>query len=266
MKPIILLVIAALFTLTSCISNKEMLNFQDAKFTYDATQELPNKHTEYLLQAGDVLSIRVRSFNQENATLFNIQPDGGMNAFNDVASYINGYSISDSGFVRLPGIGNVKVVGKTVNEAARLVQLRVTDFIKDATVLVTLVSFKISILGEVNRPGYYFVYNNRCNLLEAIALGGDLKEFADRRNIQLIRQTAKGSEAIRLDLTSTDIFQSPYFYLRPNDVLYVAPLEARNKRSNLAVLNVFNIGIAAIATTITTINVINNIRATNRTE
>jgi polysaccharide export outer membrane protein len=147
-------------------------------------------------------------------------------------------------------VGKVHVKGLTVAEATELCQKRIGNFLKEATVSVKLVSFKITVLGSVNRPGYTFVQNPRCNILEGLGLGGDLTPVANRKRIKLFRQTTQGTEVVLLDLTSPDLLRSPYFYLQPNDVLYVEPLSGQTTRQNYTPVTVVLGIISGIATVI----------------
>jgi polysaccharide export outer membrane protein len=113
-------------------------------------------------------------------------------------------------------------------------------------VIVKLTSFKITILGEVKNPGYYYVYNNQATLLEALGLAGDLSTYGSRKNVKLIRQKPEGSQVVLIDLTNADLLKSEFFFLMPGDVIYVEPFGARSKRTNLEVLNVVFAGLTTI--------------------
>ncbi|MDX2245906.1 MAG: polysaccharide biosynthesis/export family protein [Bacteroidia bacterium] len=255
-----LLVIGITLLLSSCISNKNTVLFQDGAFRYDAPVAMDNKAPLYKIQPNDVLSIKVKDLNPQNTQYLNAMPDGIFN-INEVGVYLYGYSVSDSGFIYLPDIGKIQVLGLTVNQARERIQEKVRDkaFV-NATVFVTLVSYRISIIGEVSKPGYYYVYNNSVNLLEALALAGDFKEFADRKNIHLIRNVKGGSEVIKVDLTDPEIFKSPYYYLLPNDILYAPNMEVKNNRSNLSNLQLVSVIFSGAAVTLTAINIANQIR------
>jgi len=127
--------------------------------------------------------------------------------------------------------------------------------LKNATVVTKLISYKITVLGEVNNPGYHYVYNNQATLLEALGLAGDLTIFASRKNVKLIRTVPQGTEVVLLDLKDPNLLKSKYFYLMPNDVVYVEPLRARSKRSNLENLTLL---FSAITTAILILNYIDN--------
>jgi polysaccharide export outer membrane protein len=147
----------------------------------------------------------------------------------------------------LPTVGKVKIKGLTLNQAKIEIEKGVQQYINNVSVQVKLISFKISVLGEVKSPGYYYVYNNQATIFEGLGLAGDIGDFGNRRKIKIVRQTPTGSEVAMLDITDPNILKSKYYYLLPNDVLYVEPLKAKFARSNLQPLGVFFGGITAIA-------------------
>lgn len=158
--------------------------------------------------------------------------------------YIQGYSIDETGQITLPILGDIMVKDLTISEAQDLIQNRTNKFLNNATVIVKLISFKITVLGEVRAPGYRFVYNNQATLPEGLGLAGDLTENGNRTRIKLIRQVPTGSEVVMIDLTNPSVLKSKYYYLMPNDVIYVEPLKAQSKK-----LNATNVSIVLAAVT-----------------
>lgn len=245
-KPLYFLLLV--FVLTSCLSHRKQVYFNSDEFVLNTPVLKENSPPQYKLEPDDVLSIKVQSLDPEVSNFFNIDNTSIQRIGNDPASlFLTGYSIDENGFITLPTIGQLKVSGLTVYETQELVQRTIDEYLKNAIVLVKLVSFKISVIGEVNQPGYFYIYNNQANLPEALALAGDLSDFGNRENIKLIRQTPGGPEVTLLDLTDPDLLSSPYYYLMPNDVIYVEPVKASASRSNLTPLNIF---IGAISTVI----------------
>ena len=251
------ILISVLFA--SCISNQEIQYFQGGKFSKGETRLFENQNSQYKLQPNDVLNVKVKSQNLETTDYLNMEPTGMFNNPTPLSVYINGYSIDDEGYINLPSIGKLKVAGLSVMGARDLVQQAVDESFTNATAFVFLVSFKISILGEVRIPGYYFINNNQGTILDALAMAGDMNEFADRKQGHVIRQNTKGSEVVLLDMTDPKVLTSPFFYLAPNDAIYVPPLELRNQRSNLANLGIFGTVLTGISTAVTLILLIDNI-------
>jgi len=246
-----LFLLAALtLMLSSCISNQERLYFQNLSTSKQSPQLYKNQNQFYRLQAGDILNIRIKAENEDDVIYLNKENSNDFNNFSVQGLYVNGFSVGQDGYIQLPNLGEVKALGKTVDELREEIFALVEPKALNPSVFVSLVSFKISVLGEVQSPGYYYIYNDQATLLEGMALGGDILEFADIRNIRLIRLVPTGTEVITLDLTDADIFNSKYFYLQPNDAIYVPPLEVRNKRSNLANITIFTAvfsGLTAVA-------------------
>jgi polysaccharide biosynthesis/export protein len=233
--------------LSSCLTNKKLAYFQSDRFSEVNPTLIENAKFEYRIQPSDVLSIRVMNVDPEAASFFNNEA-GGPGGINPAANlYVNGFSVDDKGYINYPAIGNIQVINMTVPEIQNLIQLKVDEYLKNATVIVKLISFKFTILGEVRSPGYYYVYNNQATVPEALGMAGDLTNNGNRKNIKLVRQTLQGSEVVLLDLTDPKLIQSKYYFLLPNDMIYVEPLRAQLTRTNLGILPFF---FSAISTTL----------------
>ncbi|GAA3995414.1 polysaccharide biosynthesis/export family protein [Hymenobacter fastidiosus] len=220
---------------------------QSPAYSTTAAVTVLNEPRPYRLQSSDVLSIRVQSVQTVLNDMFNITDTRNILAGGDPSTlFLSGYSVDVDGFINLPTVGKVKVTGLTLEEAQAHIQQQVGKFVRDANVLVKLLSFKITVLGEVQNPGRYFVYNAQATLLEGLGLAGDLTEFGNRQNVKLIRQTATGSEVVLLNLTDPNLLRSSYYYLLPNDALYVEPIQARAGRANANNLGIVFAGISAV--------------------
>lgn len=242
--------------LSSCYYNKRLVYLQDSGFNGNRPTKVVNRNTSYPLQVNDVVSVKVKSAtDREISSIFNITTETMGNFSTPGVLYMEGYSIDSNGEINLPVLGRVRLKGLTVEVAQDSIQRRANKYLNQATVIVKLVSFKITVLGEVKNPGYHYVFNNQVTVLEALGLAGDLTNFGNRKNIKLIRPTSQGSEVILLDITDADLLKSPYFYLMPNDVLYVEQLKARSSRSNLELWGVI---FSATTTTILVLGYINS--------
>jgi len=234
-----------MFLTSSCYYNKRLVYLQDKHFSETKSTLVENKRTPYQLQTADVLSVQIKSSAEKEVSgIFNISTQNLMVA-NQGTLFLEGYSIDASGKITLPILGELIVKGLTVEEAQQFIQSNANKYFNNAIVIVKLVSFKVTVLGEVKNPGYYFVYNNQATALEALGMAGDLTTFGNRRNIKLLRQHISGTEVVLLDITKPDILKSEYFYLKPGDVLYVEPLKARSKRANLELLSLVFAAITA---------------------
>lgn len=239
-----------LLVIASCIPNKQVVYFPNPKFNTEVSTEIFNPRQTYRLQPRDVLSVRILTLDSESSDYFNIQPNNGFNNLNPANFYLNGYSIDKEGNIVLPEVGPIKVGDLTVNEAQKVIANAISEYLSTATVIVKLTSFKITVLGEVDNPGYYYIYNDQANILEGLGLAGDLTEFGNRENITLIRQTDDGSEVVLVNLKDSELLSSKYYFLQPNDVIYVQPLKAKNTRSNLSTLTILGVLFGAISSTV----------------
>lgn len=242
----LLLVLPWLVLLNSCVSQKNLPYLQGNNYNTRTPVSAENARQQYRIQPGDVLSIRVQSVQPQLNDMFNTVDARAVFNGDPGNLYLTGYSVDEAGNITLPTAGVLKVAGLTVEETQTAVKQKVSTFVRDANVLVKLLSFKITVLGEVRNPGRYFVYNAQCTVLEGLGLAGDLTEFGNRQNIKLIRQTAKGSEVVLLNLTDPALLTSPYFYLLPNDALYVEPMQARTNRGNAGNLALVFSGVSAL--------------------
>lgn len=236
----------------SCVSKRSINYLHDGSLN-NTSKLFPNKKFEYRIQVNDVLSIRVLGLDDANTKLFNVENTNAGVSLNEASLYVNGFSIGKSGNVQLPTVGKVKVMGLTVDEAQELVQNKINEYFANATVILKLVSFRVSVLGAVQRPGSYIVYNNQITLLEALALAGGPSDLGDKRHITLMRQSEQGTQALYMDLGSTNILSSDYYYMLPNDVIYVPSLAAQPARLNLEVVSIFLAAISAAAVVITVV-------------
>lgn len=247
--PLFFLFLGAVF-FTSCIPNKKLVYFPDPDFNENTLTTSNIPPTDYLLQPGDILSVRVKTLDEISSEYFNIEPQNNNFNLNPASLYLNGYSLDADGNINFPEIGKLKVGGLTLEQTRNKIQDSVGMYLNNSTVLVKLVSFKITVLGEVQKPGHYFVYNEQASILEGLGMAGDLTDFGNRENITLIRKTSDGTATILIDMKDPNLLSSSFFYLQPNDVLYVQPLKAKNSRDNLSTLTLLGVLFGAISATV----------------
>jgi polysaccharide export outer membrane protein len=240
--------LAALVLLTGCVGGRRNINYlQDGSLSPGAAKLFENRKFEYRIQVNDVLSIRVLGLDEATHRFFNVESQNGFQGVNDAALYVNGFSVDKNGQVQLPTVGRIKVQGLTMGEAQDLVQRKINEYFTNATVILKLVSFRISVLGDVRNPGMYFIYNNQITILDALAMAGGPNEYGDKSKVTLMRQSDRGVQALYVDLSGTEVLASEYYYLLPNDVVYVPTLKARAGRMNLELLSVLFGAISALA-------------------
>jgi polysaccharide biosynthesis/export protein len=212
------------------------------------------KSTDYKVQSNDILFIKIVSINDDVNKLYNFTELDKYNiGYNKASLFLNGISVSDSGIINLPVIGNVFVKEKTIGEINYLVAQKVKDYLIDAEVYVKLISFPVTLIGEVSRPGIYENYNNSLSVFEALGYAGDLTIYGNRKDVVLVRKNGDRLETKRLDLTDINLLASDYFYLMPNDVLYVPPMKNKAFRSNAPNISIL---LSSITTTIVVLNFI----------
>jgi polysaccharide export outer membrane protein len=188
------------------------------------------------IQPGDILSIQVSSLNPEASSFFNpyaalaIADRGSAQPMVTSATPLpaqNGYLVDNMGTIELPVLGKVTVAGRTASEVKDRLRESLKEYLKEPTVNIRNLNFRISVMGEVLRPSLFTIPNERITLLEALSLSGDVTIYGRRENVLIIREENGRRTFGRVDLTRRDLFSSPYYYLHPNDVVYVEPGKAR---------------------------------------
>jgi len=210
--------------LSSCISQKRVMLLQD-KGTKDVQVNFVNKKkSNYQIQTGDHLYIRIYSMDPKTAKFFQSDMPTLMNP---TYLYLNSYMVDDEGYINISFIDRMFVKGMTLEEVKKKIQKTLNDYFKETTVSVKLVNFQVSVIGEVNSPGNFTIDKDQINILQAISMAGGIKEFGNNKKVTLVRQTLKGSDVYYLDLSNKKILESDYFYLLPNDLIYVEPVKGK---------------------------------------
>lgn len=248
---LIVLCIGLQFMFSSCVSQKKSMYLQQVSQATTKSAYKGSRQTNYKVKEGDNLYIKVVSIDESTSRIFNPNATGAVSTQNDAGIYLNSYTVNENGYITFPITGDILVKNKSIDEIREELQDEINKYLKQSVVILKLVNFNITFVGEVNQPREYKVYQENINLFEAIALAGDLTEFANKKRVQLVRQTEEGSEIIKLDLTSADILSSKYYYLQPNDVIYVEPLKAKQFAFKAFPYTVI---LSAISTTILLLN------------
>lgn len=211
--------------MSSCVSQKRLQLLQE-KSVEDVSAGFVNaRKTDYRLQPGDQLYINVHSVDAKTSRLFQTDfPNPMTNTYQN----LNSFRVDEDGYVNFSFIDKLYVKGLTIKEANDLLQKTVNEYFKEATVIVKLVNYRVSVLGEVKKPGTFIIDNKQINLLQAIAQAGGSTNFGNVKKVKLIRQTLDGSVMYYIDLTDNGTLQSDQYYLMPNDVVYVEPLRSKS--------------------------------------
>ena len=226
---IIFLISFLIVILSSCVSQKK-IKYLQRKQKGDTTTVFPIKQAiDYKIQPNDNLYIRIFSMDEKTNTLFNRSSNQNNGGSGDSQSmnYFNSYTVSNEGYIEFPVIGKIFIKDLTTEQIRNLIQQLVDEYLKETVVVVKMSIFNITILGEVGSPGEMQVYQDKINIFEAISRSGDLSDFANRTKVILVRQIKNNSKLYYLDLTSDKILTSEFYYLAPNDILYISPLRAK---------------------------------------
>ncbi len=215
---------------SSCVPIKRIEYLQQEVKRHDTLRtDFPNKNgADYKISARDNLYIKVYSPIAKTENFFQQDISTSSNFYNDQGIYLNSYFVSDSGFIDFPFVGPVYVKGLTYDQAKELIKGIVDDYVKGASVVVRFAAFKVTVLGEVRRPGEFSIWESKFNIFDAISQAGDFNPKAKRNNIIVVRETDNGSMVKHLDMNSIEILESEYYYLLPGDIIYVPPLKGSN--------------------------------------
>ncbi len=217
-----------LFSCVSCVNTKQVLYFNDVADTALVATQMG---LEPVIQRNDLLSISVSSLSSQATQVFNAPnlPAGYNGYTGNGHSQVEGYLVSNEGCIRFPMLGNIKAVGLTKKRLEEEIAHQLVDhkLLFDPIVNIRYLNFKVTVLGEVGRPGVINVPSEQISILEALGQAGDLTIYANRKSVMLIRQDEDKKVITRLNLNSSDILRSPYFFLKSNDVVYVEPGKAK---------------------------------------
>ncbi|WP_245845531.1 polysaccharide biosynthesis/export family protein [Mucilaginibacter xinganensis] len=174
---------------------------------------------ETRIHKNDVVNITMTSSNPESNLLF----ISNKNAASGTSLYKDGYRVNKSGYVNLPLIGDFKIEGLGVDEAQTKIAAELDKYVKNPVVDIQIVNFKITVIGEVNKPSTFIITDEKVNLLEALGMAGDMTVYGRRENVLVIRNEGNHKTMKRLNLNKQEAMNSPYFYLTQNDIVYVEP-------------------------------------------
>jgi polysaccharide export outer membrane protein len=219
------IIMILVFSVSSCVDSRKVVYFKDVG---DSTLIASKDGLEPIIQKKDILSIAVTSLSNEATVIFNmpnLPSSGSANSTSQTA----GYLVSQDGTIRFPILGDIMAEGLTQKQLQNNISKMLNDkkLLFDPIVTVRFLNFRVTVLGEVARPGVIYVPSEQISILEAIGNAGDLTIYGLRDNVVLIRQEVGNKFVTRLNLNSSRILKSPYFYLKSNDVLYVEPSKAK---------------------------------------
>ena len=261
----LVVVLVAVF-MASCASQEDVVYLQD---TMNSAKSIDMKQTyEVKIQPDDMLAILVNSRNPELAAQFNM-PIVGYQLARAASggqlistNSLQGYLVNKDGNINFPVLGEMHVEGLTRTQLTEILEKRLRTegedgaYVKDAIVTVKFLNYKISVLGEVNRPGNYNLNSDRITVLEALALAGDMTIYGQRDNVHVIRDNNGQTQTLIVNLKSSDLFNQPGYYLQQNDVVYVMPNKIKSQQSGINQNNNVSVWLSAASLIATVLNII----------
>jgi polysaccharide export outer membrane protein len=239
----------------SCVPSKDLIYLQDKGNPKNEVVTSSNQKP-YRLQTNDILSITIKAIDPKLVEIFNSSGSQGTASLSAEGNYFSGYSVDDHGNIRLPILDEINVLGYTAEEVRIEIEKMLNEkyFKKEAGifVVVKLAGFRYTINGEVASTGTKIIYQDKVNIMEAIANSGDITVVGDRKDVKVIRTYPQGSETFSIDLTDKNAVNSEAFFLQPNDYIYVKPLKQKSWGTGTT-------GIQSLTTIITVLSLITTI-------
>jgi polysaccharide biosynthesis/export protein len=254
MKKLLYILVMLLLGFTSCIQKKQLLYMQE--IADETTATYPTALFKYKIKSGDLLYIRITTMERAYQEFLERESTSMQDRYivNEASLYLTGYTVSEEGYITLPALARVQVKGLTIDEAEKSIQSKVDELFKEASAVVKLASYKVSVVGEVLRPGTFLNYQNQVTIFEAIATAGNITDFGNRKNVLIMRGTDAGTRTIRIDLTSATALDSEAYFLLPNDIVIVEPNDTKIFRLNTPTLT---FAFSALSTLLLIINFLN---------
>jgi polysaccharide biosynthesis/export protein len=208
--------------MSSCATKQSIIYFQDdeQKDAQNTEQSISFKYENGTIQKNDILKVSVSALDMTSISAFlidNIQPRTTDQLL------LDGFKVDELGKLNLPLVGEVYVLGLTISQASLLIQRELSKSIINPIVNINILNFRFTILGEVNSPGTFSVYNPKINVIQALGLAGDITLTGKRDNIKLIREVDGEITTTIIDITKSDFIGSDVYYLKKNDIIYIEP-------------------------------------------
>ncbi len=255
----IFLLFALIPLLTACISTKKRTYFQGKPKIDKTIKKLQGE--AYKLQINDVLAIEIVAEDASLVALFATKKNAN-SAAGSGNLYFDGYTVDLHGNIRIPYIGEINVLGYTEKEVRQKIEAGLTKYLKNPETIfvkVKLAGIRFTVLGEVGNPGTVNLQQSSVNIIEAIANSGDINETGNRSEITIIRKSLDATQKFTLDITNIDVFNDEHFYILPNDIIYVPPLEQKALGTGSNGLQTFSTIVTVISFLASTVLLLKNI-------
>lgn len=212
-----------LFMITSCVTQRNLEYMHDNSRNPQAMDEA--NFPEYKLKPNDGLYIQINSVDDAASNVF--AQTGIQQTLEPYGAYMNSYTVDREGNVLLPVIGKINVAGKTTSQVSDMIRDSVTNILSLPTVTVRIVNMYVSILGQVNTPGHFVYSQDKLTIFNAIGMAGDINEYGNRKEVLITRNENGKNIRTKVDLTEPEILSSEYYFVQPNDLIYVKPIRKR---------------------------------------
>jgi len=247
---------------TSCVTTKQMTYFQGNPVKKSEIYKLNNQ--PYRLQVNDILYIDIKADNPKIVSVFkNVEnKSGNATSGKGDALYFNGYTIDRHGNIRIPYIGEINVLGYTTKEVREKIEEELGKFFKNPELIfvtVKLAGIKFVVTGEVGSPGTINLMQNQVSIVDAIANAGEITQLGNRSDVTIIRKTIDGVQKYHLDMTNVDVFNSKYFYIQPNDIIYVAPLKQKSWGTGTTGFQTFSTVVTVLSFIVSSVLLVKNL-------
>jgi len=247
MKVNFLLYLSVFFLMSSCASKKKMIYLQSIEGS--STSEIVRYEPK--IQLDDLIYINVSSESIEAAAPFNLRGNAEQVAGGGTAIQYSSYLVDNQGEITLPIIGSVKVAGLTKTELHDFLKIKLEEYLKDPILVVRVINFKVTVMGEVKSPGNIIINSDRLTIMEALAQAGDLTPVANRENVLVIREESGIKSHYRVNLTESELLQSPIYYLKQNDLIIVEPRFTKPESSVIGANLPLTISVISLLLTLT---------------
>lgn len=217
-----------LFLLTGCVTQHDIEYLQKSDRTFKSYSEA--EVLDYRLKPNDELYIQINSLDDPSANVFSASTSQAASSMMGIQPYgasLVSYAVNKEGILQLPVVGNIFVKDKTLSEVSAILTDSLSHILSQPIVTVKLVNRYVSVLGEVKLPGHFSYSQDKLSIYDAIGLAGDLTIWSNRKEVMLTRNENGKNLLINLDLTNPEILASNYYYIRPNDIIYIKPLKKR---------------------------------------
>jgi len=227
-------VVLTILLLASCTSQKNLIYFQNDDLKSDNQPDTmlykyengyTNSSPEYKLQPHDMIYVQIYSSldNASSALFQSTTQSGNTMQASDNTLYLTSYEVDNDGNIDLPTIGKINVLGMSIEEAQSAIKQKAEEFSEGITVTCRMVTFRIKVAGEVNKPGIYTFYQPSVNIFDALLAAGDLTYYGNRQKVRIVRKSETEDAIYTLDIRKASVMKNKNYYLRPGDIVYVEP-------------------------------------------